>query len=209
MKITVNAHSSIRAQGNKVLYFDPFGITSETHDADIVLITHEHFDHFSPDDMRKVMNENSRIVLPFSCAAKAKKSGFDEASCLLIGADGTIELDGTEIRAVPAYNVGKQFHPKASGWVGYVVNDGEATVYYAGDTDALEENTKIACDVALVPVGGTYTMTAEEAADFVNRLKPACAVPVHYGSVVGDAGDGERFAALVDKEIRTELLIGK
>ena len=87
--------------------------------------------------------------------------------------------------------------------------NGETSLYYAGDTDALEENTKIACDVALVPVGGTYTMTAEEAADFVNRLKPACAVPVHYGSVVGDAGDGERFAALVDKDIRVELLIGK
>ena len=200
--ITINAHSSIRidAGSGAIVYVDPFRLEEEPHDADLVLVTHAHFDHYSPEDIARVAKANTRLVAPTSMADKLPEA------MLVAPGDACEPLPGVRVEAVPAYNRAKPFHPKANGWVGYVVTILSGTrVYVAGDTDDLPENRRIACDVALVPVGGTYTMDARKAATFVNALRPAVAIPEHYGSVAGSPDDGKAFAKLVDKDIEVVL----
>lgn len=203
--ITINTHSSIRLQTSqgKVIYVDPYGFETEPHDADMILVTHTHFDHLSPEDIAKVRASNTVFVLPASCMPKFIGAGFaNEDAMFLAPYEKAEPLSGIEIEAVPAYNVAKGFHPKDEGWLGYVVNVDGTRVYVAGDTDDLPENRTIECDIALVPAGGTYTMDAREAAAFVNALKPSIAIPEHYGTVAGSADDGKTFAKLVDPSIQ-------
>lgn len=202
--ISINAHSSIRIQGTKTVLFDPFGLWEESHDADIICITHDHYDHFSPEDIAKASKDETVIVLPFSCVQQAIRKGFRREQLIPVECRSSYTVKGVEIRTVPAYNKAKAFHPEKNGWVGYVITMDSETVYVAGDTDALEENTAIRCDTALVPVGGTYTMDPQEAAAFINALRPKTAIPTHYGSIVGSAADGEVFCGLVDPSLRTE-----
>ena len=200
--ITINAHSSIRIDAGEgaVVYVDPFRLTDEPHDADLVLVTHSHYDHFSPEDIARIEKDSTVFVAPASMA--------DELPGALLVSPGEAcePIPGLRVEAVPAYNLNKQFHPKANQWVGYVVTTlGGTRVYVAGDTDDLDENRSIACDVALVPVGGTYTMDAPEAAAFVNAMRPAVAIPEHYGSVTGTPEDGETFKGLVDPGIEVVI----
>ena len=195
--ITINTHSSIRLQSEQgtVMYVDPFGFETEPHDADLVLVTHTHFDHLSPDDIARVRKAQTVFVLPATCRGKFIEAGFTgEQATFLAPYEQAMPLPGITVETVPAYNVSKGFHPKAEGWLGYVVEIDDKRVYIAGDTDDLPENREISCDIALVPAGGTYTMDAREAAAFVNALKPAVAIPEHYGSVAGSADDGKVFA---------------
>ena len=207
MKIEINKHSSIKLIGEKVVYFDPFELDNEPHDADIIFFTHSHYDHLSPKDASGCAKEDTVFVAPASCEKELVKNGFENAVYLTAGEE--TEISGIRVEAVPAYNKIKPFHPKMNGWLGYVITfDGER-LYIAGDTDALKENEKIVCDVALVPVGGMFTMNAKDAAGFINAMsvKPKKAIPTHYGSVVGKADDGENFASLVEAPVKTELLI--
>lgn len=207
MKIEINKHSSIKLIGEKVIYFDPFELDNEPHDADIIFFTHSHYDHLSPKDASKCAKADTVFVAPASCEKDLSKNGFENAVYFTAGEEKVI--NGVAVRAVPAHNKIKPFHPKMNGWLGYVVTlDGE-TVYVAGDTDALKENETIVCDTALVPVGGMFTMSAKEASEFINAMavKPKKAIPTHYGSVVGKADDGEKFASLVEAPVKTELLI--
>ena len=206
--VTINTHSSIRLETKRgtVIYVDPYGFTTEPHDADLILVTHTHFDHFSPEDIARVRKPDTAFVLPATCMGDFIKAGFtNEAASFLAPREHAMPLPGIEVETVPAYNTSKQFHPQQNGWLGYVVNVDGTRVYVAGDTDDLPENRTIACDVALVPVGGTYTMDAPEAAAFVNALKPAVAIPEHYGTVAGAAEDGAAFAALVDPGIEVAI----
>ena len=116
-----------------------------------------------------------------------------------------MELDDFSFETVPAYNRLKPFHPRGAGWVGYVFDLGEERIYVAGDTDLTVEARQVRCDIALVPVGGTYTMNAKQAAELVNAIRPSAAIPTHYGSVTGSAGDAETFAAAVDPDISVEI----
>ena len=196
--ITINTHSSIRIDGGAgaVIYVDPFEITEASHDADLILITHSHFDHFSPESIAKIEKDGTRFVAPASM-----KSEIPHA--LLVAPDDVrMPLEGIRVEAVPAATPGRPFHPRENGWVGYVVELACGTrVYIAGDTDDLPENREISCDIALVPVGGKYTMDAREAATFVNALKPKVAIPEHYGTVAGTSEDGKTFASLIDPGI--------
>lgn len=208
--IYVNTQSSIRIEGRKILYFDPLGIKEEKFNADIVLVTHEHFDHFSPDDIRKVANQNTMLVFPASmeAAAKAKLPDFDERQfCFVAPSLQSIVMcdNSIVIEPVRAYNVGKKFHPAENNWLGYVAVMDGVRYYVAGDTDANEDNLKVKCDVAMVPAGGTYTFTAEEAAEFVNKIAPKVAIPTHYGSIVGGTDAGEKFRACVAEGIEVVL----
>lgn len=211
VKISINAQSSIRLEGSKTVYFDPFQITEETHDADFIFITHEHFDHFSPDDIAKVANENTVMVSPLSMkeAAEKVKSVGDKISTD-VELSRKIDLNGVMFRAVRSYNVGKPFHQKESNWVGYKVYlDGE-TFFVTGDTDANEENLQVYCDVLLVPCGGKYTFDAAEAAAFAAKIKPRKAIPTHYGKVVGSPDDGDKFVSELRRlapDIETEILL--
>lgn len=201
--ISVNTQSSIRIGGSAVLYFDPFQIKGETHDADIILITHDHYDHFDPDSIRKIRKEGTVIAAPSGMKQELQKAAGDCALVLMAPGDEQI-ISGIQIQAVPAYNRLKPFHPKRNGWVGYSVLMDGVRYYVAGDTDAVRELSSVECDVAMVPIGGTYTMTAKEAAKLINEIRPQVAIPTHYGSIVGKPEDGDVFRKYVDPEITVE-----
>lgn len=197
--VEVLYHSSIRITGEKTVYVDPFGVEKDYRDADLILITHDHFDHFSPEDIQKVRKEDTVIVTPASAAQKAGELGFGAVLTAVPGDD--FSAAGLSIRAVAAYNTNKPNHPKENRWLGYIVKMNGARYYIAGDTDDTPEARAVACDLALVPVGGTYTTTAEEAAQMVNAIHPAAAVPTHYAAIIGSKEDAKRFAAKLDSGI--------
>ena len=201
-KLCVNTHSSIRIQTEKaVVYLDPFRLETAPHDADVVFFTHEHFDHFSPEDVKKVLNEDTVFVMPVGMEKAAAK--VVQAHCVLsVAPGGSGSVKGLDFEAVAAYNPKKRFHPKKQGWVGYVLTVDGQRVYVAGDTDVTPEAEAVRCDVALLPIGGTYTMNAAEAAALANKLRPELVIPIHYGSVAGDPEDFSAFAAAVDPAIR-------
>lgn len=201
--ISVNTQSSIRIGGSAVLYFDPFQIKGETHDADIIFITHDHYDHFDPDSIRKIRKEGTVIAAPSGMKQELQKAAGDCALVLMAPGDEQI-ISGIQIQAVPAYNRLKPFHPKRNGWIGYNVLMDGVRYYVAGDTDAVRELSSVECDVAMVPIGGTYTMTAKEAAKLINEIRPQVAIPTHYGSIVGKPEDGDVFRKYVDPEITVE-----
>lgn len=200
-EVQVLTHSSIRIAGNQVIYFDPFNVEGEPHDADIICVTHDHFDHYSPEDLAKVKNAATILVCPKTIKDSLINSGITEEFTELVAPGDELEINGVRIQAVPAYNVGKQFHPKENQWVGYLVTMNNVTYYVAGDTDINEDVKEVQCDVALLPVGGTYTMTAEQAAELAEILQPKAAIPTHYGSVAGKAEDGQVFADLLKDKV--------
>lgn len=202
-QITVNAQSSIRIGGDQVLYFDPFRITDARKDANIIFITHPHFDHFSPADIARVCKPETVFIAPESMAAELKAAGITEPVLMKPGEIKTIS--GIAVETVPAYNISKQFHPKQNGWLGYIVTVGGKRIYAAGDTDATKEAAAVQCDIALIPIGGTYTMNPAEAAELVNRMRPQIVIPIHYGTIVGNPGDGAAFAKLVAPGITVSL----
>jgi len=200
--IEINCHSSIKITKGKIIYIDPFKIEKESHDADIILITHDHYDHYSPEDIEKVTTNETIVVAPKTMKALNKMKNV-----ILVEPSKTYEVRGIKIETIPAYNNNKQFHPKNNKWVGYIIEIEGTRYYIAGDTDITPENKQVKCDVALVPVGGTYTMTAEEGAELVNMIKPKIAIPTHYGSIVGNKEDGEKFQKLLNAEIECQILI--
>lgn len=211
-EVSVLTHSSIRISGRLTLYFDPYQIRDENHDADIILITHDHFDHFSPEDIRKIIKEDTVLVLPecmhnLNMREPDKGVPGDSVEYKYVAPEGVVEVKGLIIKAVPAYNRMKPFHPKSKKYVGYLVKMDEVTYYVAGDTDCTPENQAVKCDVALVPVGGKFTMNYKEAASLVNSIRPRLAIPTHYGSVAGGSDDGRKFAALVDSQIECRIMI--
>ena len=204
--ITINTHSSIRIAGSKNIDFDPFKIEEEPHDADVIFITHDHFDHLDPDSVARVMKDDTLLVVPAGIreAAAAAAPGH-EIMAVTPGESG--KARDLRFTAVCAYNKLKPFHPKRNGWVGYVVCLDDTTYYVAGDTDAVKELESIHCDVALVPIGGKYTMNAAQAASLVNYIRPRAAIPTHYGSVVGSPEDAKTFGREVDPGIQVEYRI--
>ncbi len=205
MKIQVLCHSSIKIISDKIIYSDPFRIQEETHDADLIVITHAHYDHFSEEDIEKVKKENTKICITNDLLDRTISLGFSMDNITIVEPNGSYEVLGIKINTIPAYNINKKFHPKENNWVGYLLETENEVVYIAGDTDITEENKKVKCDVALVPVGGTYTMTYKEAAELVNTIKPKIAIPMHYGEIVGTKEDASKFKNLVDKNIKIDI----
>ncbi len=206
-QIEVLCHSSIVIRREKTIYIDSFKIDKNYNDADIIMITHDHFDHYSEEDIDKVRKEDTVIVIPESLYIKALKIGFVDENIVIVEPNNEYEVKGVKFKTIPAYNVNKQFHPKENAWVGYLIELDGNTYYIAGDTDITEENTKVECDVAFLPIGGTYTMDYEEAAKLANIIKPKVVVPIHYGEIVGEKADGEKFKNLVNSEIECRILI--
>lgn len=205
--IDVLAHSCIRiaTPEGKVAYFDPFMVADAPHDADVVLLTHDHYDHYSPEDLAKVANERTTIVAPRTIVGSLLGKGEDQTRIVAVDPGQTLNVAGIPVETLPAYNVDKDFHPRANNWVGYIVTIGGERIYVAGDTDITPENQQVMCDIALIPAGGTYTTTAEEAAQLVNIIHPRVAIPTHYGAIVGAKEDGATFAAAVNPDIETVI----
>ena len=187
-------HASFKIKVNsKTMYIDPYEL-EDTEEADIVLITHAHYDHCSISDLQKIVGENTVILAPGDCTSKF--AGKVKGNLVLVGPNEKKVIEGISIETVPAYNTNKQFHPKENGWVGYIINASGTRIYHAGDTDIIPEMDSISTDVALLPVGGTYTMDAEEAARACDAIKPKVAIPMHYNKIVGMLQSAEKFKEL-------------
>ena len=193
--IEVNTQSSIRIQSDKVLYFDPFKIEEERHDADYIFITHEHYDHFDIESIDRVKNDNTIVVAPKSMEESIKNIEFKDY--YLLNPNEEIYIDNISIKTIPAYNNSKPFHPRSNNWLGYVVTIDNITYYVAGDTDKTKEAESVKCDIALVPIGGHFTMDTIEASELLKIIEPKVVIPVHYGSIIGNKSDGEKLKELL------------
>ena len=204
--ISVNKQSSIRLEGSKVLYFDPLEVKTR-HDADYIFITHPHFDHFSLLSILELKKEGTFIITTKDIVEELLSVGFDEEYIMVVKPNKTYSLKNIEYKTIPAYNLHKKNHPKASGWVGYVVNLDNVIYYIMGDTDVTKEAKEVACDVLFIPVGGTYTMDCLEAATLTNYIAPKLAIPIHYGYVAGSIKDALVFKKKLDSTIHCEILL--
>ncbi len=193
-------HDSFRLKGEKVVYVDPWKLATGAEKADVILVTHDHYDHFSKDDITKISKADTVVVAPQPVAQK-----FDGKITVVKPGD-KMTVNGVNVEVVPAYNPNKKFHPKASGYVGYIIMLNSKRIYHTGDADLIPEMANIKCDIALLPVSGTYVMTAVEAAEAANTLKPSLAIPMHYGDpdVVGTRTDAEEFKRLA--KVPVEIL---
>ena len=203
--ITCDRHSSIRIEGDgKVIYVDPYLIEGEPRDADVIFLTHEHYDHFSPDDIVKILKPDTGFVFPEKMEKNVKLlAGDGELVPVLPGS--TYCIGDVSFETVASYNVLKPFHPKPAKNCGYIITAKGHRIYIAGDTDIIAEAKNVECDIALVPCGGTYTMNCKEAAKLVNAIMPEVAIPTHYGKVTGNESDGETFAGYVDEGIQVDI----
>ena len=178
--IELLCHSSIRINKEKIIYIDPYNIEKKYNDADLIFITHDHYDHYSEEDIDKVKKEDTVIIAPEELLTKLLRKGFRLDHIITVEPNKEYITEGIKFETVPAYNTNKQFHPKENEWVGNIIEIKGISYYIAGDTDITEENKKVKCDVAFVPVGGTYTMDFKEAAYLINEIKPKIAIPTHY-----------------------------
>lgn len=183
-------HASFQIKDGVVIYIDPWKL-QDPEPADLILITHGHFDHLSLGDIAQIATENSMIMCPASCLARI--SAQVSAKVRSVAPGQVVKVGDVTVEAVPSYNTDKPNHPRKVGNLGYVVAVNGRRIYHAGDTDLIPEMESIRCDVALLPVGGTYTMNVDEAVQALERIRPRVAVPMHYGDIVGSAADGQRF----------------
>jgi len=208
LDITRIAHDTFRIAGSKLIYTDPFQVTKRD-EADIVLLSHEHFDHLSKEDLDKVLFPGTSILASPLCREGLKGVKVKEVHFLDPG--GKHSVGKVSVEAVPAYNLnkfrepGRAFHPQGEKRLGFVITMDGTTIYYAADADFIPEMKNIKCDIALLPVSGTYVMTAEEAAEAARAINPKIAVPMHYGAIVGSDADARKFKSLV-KNCQVEIV---
>lgn len=205
--IEVLGHSSVKLNKSKKIYVDPFSIKGEPKDADFVFCTHEHYDHFSPNDIKKVANNNTVIVTVEKTKNEVLKIQQDENKIIIVKPDEEYKIGDMSFRTIVAYNEEKLFHPKDKQWVGYIIEIDGVSYYMAGETDLVKELASVKCDVAFVPVGGLYTMNSESAAFLVNEIEPEVAIPTHYGYQVGTREDACQFESLVNDGIDVKILL--
>ena len=200
MKINVITQSAIRIESdNKVFYFDPYNIKEEVHDADYIFITHDHYDHYDEESINNIKNDNTKIIVPLCLK--------DKEHTLLVEGYRRYGIDGINFSTIPSYNNDKQFHPREKYYVGYLIELEGKKIYIMGDTDRTSEADTTKSDICFIPIGGTYTMNVDEAIDYINYIKPELAIPIHYGSIVGDISLGEKFKNSIDSNIKVELYI--
>ena len=201
--VEVFCHNSIKITGSKTIYIDPFKLENDYHDADYIFSTHTHYDHFSEEDIEKLLKEDTVIITPDSSRELACDLTKDRERVKIVEPANEYELPGVKFSTTYAYNKETLYHTKSENWVGYIIELDGVKYYIAGDTDNVKELKDVECDVAFLPVGGKYTMGYAEAAGLANTIKAKIVVPTHYGCIVGTAEDAEKFANLVqEKEVR-------
>jgi len=192
-KISWQGHDCFRIDASQCIYIDPYQI-QDTKPADVILVSHDHFDHCSPEDVAKIQQPATIIITEKDSAKKLN------GDIRVVSPGERVELEGLAVEAVPAYNTDKDFHPKANGWLGFVIEIDGVRIYHAGDSDFIPEMKTLSVDIAMLPVSGTYVMTAAEAIEAALAIQPKLAIPMHYGAIVGDSNDAITFRdALADK----------
>lgn len=200
--VKINCHSSIKIAKEKNIYIDPFRVKEVPHDADYIFITHSHYDHFSPEDILKVAKIDTVFITVQETKSSLELMGVPDNQIVIVEPNNKYELDNIKFETAYSYNINKNFHPKENNWVGYIIELNNTKYYIAGDTDNIEEIQNIKCDVAFLPIGGTYTMNANEAAELANRLETKIIVPTHYAELVGTKEDLDEFIELTNKEVK-------
>jgi len=214
IKLDYLGHSGFLIQTqNKILAIDPYNVSARVPKADIILITHSHYDHCSIKDIEKISKPNTTIIIPADAQSKITK--IKEIQMEIIEPGDNVEIAKIKIQAVPAYNTNKSFHEKKEGWLGYIIKTDSTIIYHAGDTDKIPEMRSLTGYgkhgnqfIALLPVSGKFVMTAEEAAEVASLLSPDLAVPMHYGAgIAGTLEDAKHFVELCKEvNIKAEIL---
>lgn len=202
MDIKVFTQSAILLSGKEKIYFDPFKIEEELHDADYVFITHDHYDHYDETSIQNVIKKTTLLIFPKILEEKISKI---TTHYMVVEAYSHYKVENIEFDCLPAYNLEKPYHPKEKGYVGYKVRIEGINYYVMGDTDELEELKNVKTDICFVPIGGVYTMDYQEAIDYINTICPSKVIPIHYGSIVGNKNLGDIFKKGINKEIEVEL----
>jgi len=206
IEIEALGHATFRINSDKIIYTDPFQLDNQ-EEADIILITHSHFDHCSPEDIKKIIKKGTKVFITPDCQSKV--SNFEEIEIIIVEPNKSYEAEDIKIETIPAYNLKQErlnFHPKENEWVGYVITINGKRIYLAGDTDFIPEmKTLQGIDIALMPIGGTYTMDVEEAVEAVNSMKPKNVVPMHYNKIDGTEADPEEFKKGINESINVKI----
>ncbi len=198
-KIHWLGHDGFRIDNDKIIYFDPYQIEGGPT-ADLILISHDHFDHCSPEDVAQIQGPQTILVTEKDSAEKLT------GDVRVLKPGETLNLDGVKIQAVPSYNTDKDFHPRKNGWLGFVVEVAGVRIYHAGDTDFIPEMKDLNVDIALLPVSGTYVMTADQAVKAALAIKPKLAIPMHYGAIVGNDQDAVAFKKALEGKVDVLIL---
>lgn len=204
MNIEVFTQSSIKLTFSKNIYFDPYKFQKNTHDADYIFITHDHYDHYDEPSIKNIINENTILIVP-TCLKE--QASLLTNNIIIVEPNQHYKLTDISFETIPSYNTTAPFHPKEKSYVGYNVLIDGMYYYIMGDTNRTQETDKVRTNICFVPIGGTYTMDVEEAANYINHIKPKKVVPIHYGSIVGDIALGEEFKNKINEEIEVELLL--
>lgn len=199
-------HSGFMIKNSHTIYIDPFNIKDNLEKADFILITHSHYDHCSVADMKKIIKEGTKILITADCQSKVTRSNIP-IRIEIVEPGQELSFGKIKVSTVPSYNINKTFHPKEEYWVGYLIKMDGVMIYHAGDTDVIPEMQKLTGYkktgnqfVALLPIGGRFTMDAEEALEAAKIIKPSLVIPMHYGSIVGDESDAKEFSRLCSEE---------
>lgn len=201
-KIKHLSHATVKIElSGKNIFVDPWKIPLGIEKADIILVTHPHYDHYSEDDIQKIVKDTTIIL---STKEVIEQTSVKNKKILLPNEE--VKIDDIIIRGFPAYNINKPFHKKENNWLGFIIKYKEVSIYVAGDTDVIDEMKRLKVDIAILPVGGTYTMTDKEAAQLVNLIKPAYAIPIHFGDIVGSKTNAENFKKLVSLPTKVVIL---
>jgi len=202
LEVEWKGHAGFLIRDDKNIYIDPYKLGGGVGEvkADVILITHSHYDHCSIEDLQRIVKDGTIIVCPADCQSKLTKL-HEQIDVKIMEPDNLLDLGFAEVKSVPAYNVDKEFHPKDENWNGYIIEIEGIKIYHAGDTDMIPEMSGLGkIDISLLPVGGTYTMNADEASRAARTIKPKLAVPMHYGEVVGSDESALRFVELCQQE---------
>lgn len=204
--VLVYCQSAIKISSNKNIYFDPYLIKEKTSDADVIFITHEHYDHFDLESINNIKKDDTIIVVPNSMINKVS-SLFEHNEILGVDPGKEYNIYDFKFKTIRAYNNQKQFHPKDNNWVGYLLYLDNLSYYIMGDTDDTIDARDVKCDILFVPIGGTYTMDGKEGSILTNYIKPKYVVPIHYKTIVGGIEEVNDFLNNLDKSINYKIYI--
>ena len=204
--VKVFCQSAIKINSNKIIYFDPYLIKDKYNDADVIFITHDHYDHFDLESINNIIKKDTIVVVPNTMVEKVSNL-LEEYEILGVDPDNNYKVFDIEFNTIRAYNNDKKFHPKENNWLGYVIYLDNKSYYIMGDTDDTIDARRVKCDYLFIPIGGTYTMNYLEASDLTNYIKPKMVVPIHYKTVVGSDSDYEEFIKNINKDIEYKKYI--